>query len=81
MAPANIAGVGLGAYLTCKDWAAGQESGNKSALFISGVEVGKAAITSMVALLRDGTALPPKTIANTEIVGPDSWEAAGVVCT
>ena len=81
VAPANIAGVGLGAYLTCKDWAAGQESGNKSALFISGVEVGKAAITSMVALLRDGTALPPKTIANTEIVGPDNWEAAGVVCT
>ncbi|MBM7832208.1 L-arabinose transport system substrate-binding protein [Agromyces cerinus] len=81
VAPANIAGVGLGAYLTCKDWAAGQESGNKSALFISGVEVGKAAITSMVALLRDGTELPPKTIANTEIVGPDTWEAAGVVCT
>ena len=81
VAPANIAGVGLGAYLTCKDWAAGQESGNKSALFISGVEVGKAAITSMVALLRDGTPLPPKTIANTEIVGPDNWEAAGVVCT
>lgn len=81
VAPADIAGVGLGAYLTCKDWAAGQESGNKSALFISGVEVGKAAITSMVALLRDGTPLPPKTIANTEIVGPDNWEAAGVVCT
>ncbi len=81
VAPANIVGVGLGAYLTCKDWAAGQESGNKSALFISGVEVGKAAITSMVALLRDGTPLPPKTIANTEIVGPDNWEAAGVVCT
>lgn len=81
VAPASIAGVGLGAYLTCKDWAAGQESGNKSALFISGVEVGKAAITSMVALLRDGTPLPPKTIANTEIVGPDNWEAAGVVCT
>ena len=81
VAPADIAGVGLGAYLTCKDWAAGQETGNKAALFISGVEVGKAAVTSMVALLRDGTALPPKTIADTKIVNADNWEAEGVVCT
>lgn len=81
VAPADIAGVGLGAYLTCKDWAAGQDTGNKAALFISGVEVGKAAVTSMVALLRDGTALPPKTIADTKIVNADNWEAEGVVCT
>lgn len=81
VAPANIAGVGLGAYLTCKDWAAGQVTGNKAALFISGVEVGKAAINSMVALLRDGTPLPPKSIANTEIVNADNWQEKGVVCT
>ena len=68
VAPDNIIGVGLGAYLTCKDWQAGQDTGNKAALFISGVEVGKAAVTSMVAQFRDGTALPPKTIADTEIV-------------
>jgi L-arabinose transport system substrate-binding protein len=77
----DIIGVGLGAYLTCKDWAAGQDTGNKAALFISGAEVGKAAITSMVALLRDGTALPPQSIANTEIVNADNWEEKGVVCT
>ncbi|WAA66056.1 substrate-binding domain-containing protein [Microbacterium oxydans] len=81
VAPADIAGVGLGAYLTCKDWNAGQETGNRSALFISGVEVGKAAVGSMIALLRDGTELPPKTVANTEIVDATNWEDKGVVCT
>lgn len=81
VAPADIIGVGLGAYLTCKDWNAGQETGNKSALFISGVEVGKAAVTSMVDLLRNGTELPPTTVANTEIVDASNWEEKGVVCT
>jgi len=81
VAAGDIAGVGLGAYLTCKDWAAGQDTGNKAALFISGIEVGKAATNSMIALLRDGTALPPKTIADTKIVNADNWEAEGVVCT
>ncbi|WP_082465906.1 substrate-binding domain-containing protein [Agreia sp. Leaf210] len=81
VSPNNIVGVGLGAYLTCKDWNAGQETGNKSALFISGVEVGKAAATSMIDLLRNGTALPPVSIANTEIVDATNWEAKGVVCT
>lgn len=81
VSPDNIAGVGLGAYLTCKDWAAKQDTGNKAALFISGVEVGKAAVTSMVDLLRNGTALPATSIADTAIVDADNWEAAGVVCT
>ncbi|WP_219993208.1 substrate-binding domain-containing protein [Cryobacterium arcticum] len=81
VAPADIIGVGLGAYLTCKDWSAGQETGNKASLFISGAEVGKAAVTSMVGLLRDGTELPPVSIANTEIVNADNWEEKGVVCT
>ena len=81
VAPADIAGVGLGAYLTCKDWAAKQDTGNKAALFISGVAVGKAAINSMVALLRDGTPLPPRTIADTKIVNSENWKSEGVVCT
>ncbi len=81
IAPANIAGVGLGAYLTCKDWAAGLDTGNKAALFISGFEVGKTAANSMIAYLRDGTELPPKSIADTHIVDADTWEEAGVVCT
>ncbi|GAB3596316.1 substrate-binding domain-containing protein [Microbacterium tumbae] len=81
VAPADIIGVGLGAYLTCKDWNAGQDTGNKAALYISGIEVGKAAVNSMVALLRDGTPLPPQTIADTQIVDASNWEEAGVVCT
>ena len=81
VAPADINGVGLGAYLTCKDWKAGQDTGNKSALFISGVEVGKAAVNSMIDFLVNDVALPPKTIANTEIVDATNWEEKGVVCT
>lgn len=79
--PANIIGVGLGAYLTCKDWKAGQDTGNKAALFISGTEVGKAAVNAMVDHLRNGTALPPETIAKTTMVDAQNYEAAGVVCT
>ena len=35
----------------------------------------------MVDHLRDGTALPAKTIADTKIVDATNWEAEGVVCT
>lgn len=81
VAPANIIGVGLGAYLTCKDWAAGVDSGNKAALYISGVDVGKAAIKVLVDKVKNGTALPANTIADTSIVDASSYKAAGVVCT
>ena len=73
--------VGLGAYLTCKDWAAGQETGNKAALFISGVDVGKAAVEVLVNHVRDGAELPAETIADTHMVDATNYEEAGVVCT
>jgi L-arabinose transport system substrate-binding protein len=79
--PDHILGVGLGAYLTCKDWKAGTASGNKAALYISGVDVGKAAVKVLVDKVKDGKALPANTIADTKIVGPDNWESEGVVCT
>ncbi|MEA4944851.1 MAG: substrate-binding domain-containing protein [Propionicimonas sp.] len=79
--PADIIGVGLGAYLSCKDWAAGQDTGNKAALYISGIDVGKAAVTAMVAYLRDGTPLPPETIAQTYMVDATNYKETGVVCT
>lgn len=79
--PSNILGVGLGAYLTCKDWAAQQETGNRAALFISGSDVGKAAVNAMVDAIRTGAALPAETIADTHIVDATNWESAGVVCT
>jgi L-arabinose transport system substrate-binding protein len=81
VAPADIIGVGLGAYLTCKDWKAGQDTGNKAALFISGVEVGKAAVGSMLDLLQNDVDLPPTTIADTTMVDAENWESEGVVCT
>lgn len=78
---ANTIGVGLGAYLTCKDWAAGKDTGNKAALYISGAEVGRDAIQVLVNKVRGGTALPATTIAKTSIVNKDNYKADGVNCT
>jgi L-arabinose transport system substrate-binding protein len=79
--PADIIGVGLGAYLSCKDWAAGQQSGNRSALFINGKEVGGSAVDVLVKSIRGGGALPPKTIAKTSMVDKDTWKQSGLSCT
>lgn len=81
VSPDHIIGVGLGAYLTCKDWSAGAKSGNKAALYISGTDVGKAAVTVLVDKVKNGKALPANTIAETKIVDPTSYKAAGVPCT
>lgn len=81
VAPANIIGVGLGAYLTCKDWAAGKQSGNKAALFIDGHAVGASAIQALVDRIRNGKALPASTIAPTQIVDASNYKQAGVVCS
>lgn len=79
--PADIVGVGLGAYLTCKDWQAGTASGNKAALYISGEDVGGSALKAMVAKIRDGVELPAETIADTHMVDSTNWKEEGVVCT
>jgi L-arabinose transport system substrate-binding protein len=81
VSPSNIIGVGLGAYLTCKDWKADKPSGNRSALFINGRDVGAASIRVLVDKIRNGVALPPKTIAPTKIVDSTNWQQAGVECT
>ena len=77
----NVIGVGLGGYLTCKDWQAGQTTGNKAALYISGRDVGDAALRVLVASLRDHKPLPAKTIANTTIVTPENWKAVMGSCS
>ena len=77
----DIIGVGLGAYLACKDWKAGQDSGNKAALFINGEDVGALAVRDLVTSLRSGKPMPPKTIAPTEMVDSSNWKKAGVKCT
>jgi L-arabinose transport system substrate-binding protein len=81
IAPSGIIGVGLGAYLTCKDWTAKKDSGNKAALFIDGHAVGAAAVDVLVAKIRNGTLLPPKTIAKTTLVDATSFVQAGVQCS
>jgi L-arabinose transport system substrate-binding protein len=74
VAPADIIGVGLGAYEACRPWAAGQDSGFKSALFISGLDVGAAAAEVLYNHVVNGAPLPPTTVANTTIVGPDNYK-------
>lgn len=78
--PADIIGVGLGAYLTCKDWKAGQVTGNKASVFVSGIATGTTAMTAMLELLRKGTPLPPTSIAPTEEVDASNYVAVGVKC-
>ena len=77
----KVIGVGLGAYLACKDWNANQTTGMKAALYISGAEVGRAAVKSMVEQIRNNTPLPPKSIAKTNIVDASNWKQSGLVCT
>ncbi len=79
--PSGVIGVGLGAYLTCKDWQAGQESGNKAALYISGQDVGSAAVRVLVDTIRNHTPLPAKTIAKTTIVTPTTWRSVMGSCS
>jgi L-arabinose transport system substrate-binding protein len=81
VSPKQVIGVGLGAYLTCKDWKAGEDTGNKAALYIGGPAVGGAAVKVLVDKVRNGTALPPKTIAKTTMVDSSNWKGSGLVCT
>ena len=70
----NIIAVGLGGDEACKPWAAGQASGFKAALFISGKDVGIAAADALWAKVQNNTALPASTIAKTNIVTPDNYK-------
>src|SRR5690606_17911577 len=71
--PDDIIAVGLGAYEACRPWAAGQPSGFKAALYISGTDVGAASARVLIAALEDGVPLPANTIADTAIVTPDNY--------
>lgn len=73
VANANIVAVGLGAYQACKPWAAKQDSPWKAALFISGLDVGKAAADVLWANVNGGTPLPASTIASTTIVDASTY--------
>ena len=77
----NVIGVGLGAYLACKDWGSGKPSGMKAALFINGKDVGALAVQTMVDKLKDGKAFPQEAFAPTTMVDATTWQTAGVTCS
>ena len=71
--PDDIIGVGLGAYEACKFWAAGQPSGFKAGLFISGLDVGRTAAQVLYDAIVNGIAPSANSYAPTTIVGPDNY--------
>ncbi|GIG62907.1 sugar ABC transporter substrate-binding protein [Longispora fulva] len=77
----NVIGVGLGAYLACKDWGSGKPTGMKAALFINGYEVGALAVQTMFDKLRNGKDMPAEAFAPTKMVDAGTWKEAGVKCS
>ncbi|WP_067538718.1 substrate-binding domain-containing protein [Nocardia crassostreae] len=77
----NVLGVGLGAYLACKEWHGGKPTGFKAALFINGEDVGALAVQTMYDYLKNGKAMPAEVFAPTEMVDASNWEQAGVTCS
>ncbi|MEU8921470.1 substrate-binding domain-containing protein [Kitasatospora sp. NPDC048545] len=80
VSPQDIAGVGLGAYLACKDWSGGQPSGMKAALFINGKDVGALAVQTVYDRLKNAKDMPAEAFAPTTMVDAVTWKSAGVTC-
>ncbi|MEU8517100.1 substrate-binding domain-containing protein [Kitasatospora sp. NPDC048722] len=79
--PDNVVGIGIGAYLACKDWQAGRPAAMRAALLIKGAEVGAIAVQQMADRLREHKELPHETIVPTAMVDPANWQASGAACT
>ena len=80
--PSNIVGVGLGAYIACKSWQPGAKAdGFQAALYIDGRDVGATAVKALVAKIRNGTALPAKSLAKTQIVDSSTYKSTTLVCS
>ncbi|MCX4538830.1 substrate-binding domain-containing protein (plasmid) [Streptomyces sp. NBC_00841] len=79
--PADIDGVGLGAYLACKEWQTDKPSGMKAALFINGKDVGALAVQQMYDKLKNGKDFPKESFAPTTMVDHTSWKSAGLTCS
>ncbi len=75
VSPDNIIGVGLGAYEACKAWAAGQPSGFKAGLFISGLDVGATAATVLYDAVVNGKAPAANSYAPTSIVDASNYQS------
>ena len=78
---ADINGVGLGAYLMCKDWQSGQTTGNRASLFVDGRVDGATSIRVLVEAIRTGTPPPATTLGKAVMVDASNWKQSGVVCT
>ncbi|MEU2834864.1 substrate-binding domain-containing protein [Streptomyces lavendulae] len=81
VSPADIDGVGLGAYLACKDWSGGKPSGMKAALFINGKDVGALAVQTMYDRLKNNKDMPAEAFAPTTMVDASTWKSSGVTCS
>lgn len=77
----DVVGVGLGAYLACKNWSSGKPSGMKAALFINGSDVGALAVQTMYDKLKNGKEFPKEAFASTTMVDASNWKASGVTCS
>ncbi|MDQ0306392.1 L-arabinose transport system substrate-binding protein [Kitasatospora herbaricolor] len=77
----DVIGVGLGAYLACKNWNSGKPSGMKAALFINGSDVGALAVQTMYDKLKNGKDFPKEAFAPTKMVDASNWKASGVSCS
>ncbi|WP_327713122.1 substrate-binding domain-containing protein [Streptomyces sp. NBC_00464] len=78
--PDHVIGVGLGAYLACKEWQTDKQSGMKAALFINGKDVGALAVQTMYDRLKNGKDFPQEAFAPTTMVDHSSWRASGLTC-
>ncbi|MEW5630202.1 MULTISPECIES: substrate-binding domain-containing protein [Streptomyces] len=76
----DVIGVGLGAYLACKNWSTDKPSGMKAALFINGEDVGALAVQTMYDKLKNGKDFPKEAFAPTTMVDASTWKSAGVTC-
>ncbi|WP_371666190.1 substrate-binding domain-containing protein [Streptomyces sp. NBC_01241] len=79
--PDHVIGVGLGAYLACKEWQSDKKSGMKAALFINGKDVGALAVQTMYDKLKNGKAFPQEAFAPTTMVDASSWKDSGLTCS
>jgi len=71
----SIIAVGLGAQEACRPWAAGEASGFRAALFISGFDVGRTAATLLHEAVVNGTPPPATSYAPTTMVNRATFKA------
>ncbi|WP_371494264.1 substrate-binding domain-containing protein [Kitasatospora sp. NBC_00374] len=77
----NVIGVGLGAYLACKNWSGDKPTGMKAALFINGKDVGALAVQTMYDKLKNSKDMPAEAFAPTTMVDATTWKTSGVTCS